>query len=193
MLYVAETSIELLYGQKDGPRIASLTQQGQTVGRSIQRPKRSTEPAPPIDNYSGHKSAHLAYSSRLWAYSRPETPATSYASEHMRMKPVIDQVRRLSAFSSDPAGLYEFISAGFNLYCTPDDHPDGEHDFAQDKGQGKPISLVARVNWRFTDETITGLDIRMENLGESAWAIRKIRELFEMTTVPIPVGKHLSS
>jgi len=193
MLYVAD-SLDALYSVRaDNDRLSLRVASGKSVGRSIQRPKRNEEPAPPIDNYSGHKSAHLAYSSRLWAYSRPETPATSYASEHMRMKPVIDQVRRLSAFSSDPAGLYEFISAGFNLYCTPDDHPEGEHDFAQAKEQGKPISLVARVNWRFTDETITGLDIRMENLGESAWAIRKIRELFEMTTVPIPVGKHLSS
>lgn len=193
-MYIAEASYELtLPGQRDETRLTTRLQTGMPVGGSIKSPKRSTEPAPPIDNFNGNKGAHLAHASRSWNYVRQPEKVISYASEHMRMKPVIDQVRRLSAFSADPAGLYEFISAGFNLYCTPDDHPDGERDFAQAEGQGKPISLVARVNWHFEDEKITGLDIRMESLGESAWAIKKIRELFEMTEVPIPIGKHINS
>lgn len=195
-MYIAEEQVEiLLNGPKDNQRITSLLKGGFTVGGPVKQTRKSTPP-PPVDNYSGRKGAHLARATRTarpWNYvKQAEKDADSYAGEHMRMKPVIDQVRRLSAFSADPAGLYEFISAGFNLYCTPNDHPSGKHDFTQAKGQAKPISLVARVNWRFTDETITGLELRMARPFEYGWAMKKIRELFEMAEINLPEGTHIN-
>jgi hypothetical protein len=47
-------------------------------------------------------------------------------SEHHRMKPVLDLARQLDiATNPDPSAIFEAGSGGFQIWCTPEDHPEG--------------------------------------------------------------------
>lgn len=130
----------------------------------VEQPKAPPEPE---DNYSGR------FHARMQAYARVLPPAPSYASEHMRMKPVMDKVR------ADPQGLLRPIAAGFKVFCSPEDHPDGEY-------APKSPALVATVHCRWADETITGLDIRLDNPADIGWVNAKIRKLFAQADMDMP-------
>ena len=85
----------------------------------------------------------------------------SYHSEHMRMKPVLDLARRLDiATNRAPEAIFEAGSAGFQVWCTPQDHPRGWDDIRMTAGTfSKPCEYVGSVSWKWENERIVGLDI----------------------------------
>jgi hypothetical protein len=59
----------------------------------------------------------------------------SYSTEHQRMKPVLDTVRQLDiAENPEPEAIFENGAAGFQIWCTPEDHPQGWNDVPMDAG-----------------------------------------------------------
>ena len=85
----------------------------------------------------------------------------SYHSEHMRFKPVLDLARQLDiATNVDRAAIFEAGSAGFQVWCTPQDHPRGWEDIRMTAGTfSKPCEFVGSVSWKWENEQIVGLDI----------------------------------
>lgn len=138
----------------------------------------------------------------------------SYTSEHRRLKPILDKARRLDiATHPGPNSLFESLTAGFNLWCTPDDHPDGWESIPMDAGAfAKPCEYVGTATWGWTDERITHIELETDayalrdhdrseaNRGpdayrdrpyDIAWAATKVAWLFSlagMACPPIVVG-----
>jgi len=86
------------------------------------------------------------------------------------MKPVMEAARRLDV-GTNPAqdALFEAGSAGFQIWCTPAEHPEGWDEVAPTMFPGafsKACEYVASVNWHWDDETIVGL-----NLSTAAYAL----------------------
>ena len=124
------------------------------------------------------RDTELPETAREAPYIKSTPPPPSYVSEHMRMKPLMAKVRELHAADANPKALFAPISAGFKVFCHEFDQPGGKRDFSP--GAIKPIALVATVNWRWTDEAITGLDMRLaHNTSDIGWAVSKIRQLFD--------------
>ena len=94
----------------------------------------------------------------------------SYSSEHRRMKPVLEAARRLDIASNPaPEALFEVGCAGFQIWCTPAEHPDGWEAVASTMFPGafaKACEFVASVHWHWDDTTIVGL-----NLSTAAYAL----------------------
>ena len=101
-------------------------------------------------------------------YTTPLRPC--YSSEHRRMKPVMEAARRLDVGTNPAAdALFEAGSAGFQIWCTPAEHPEGWEAVAATMFPGafsKACEYVASVNWHWDDETIVGL-----NLSTAAYAL----------------------
>lgn len=124
----------------------------------------------------------------------------SYSSEHRRMQPVLDLARRLDiATNPEPQAIFEAGTAGFQIWCTPADHPKGWDSVVMTAGAfAKPCEYVASVGWGWEGETITHLLLSTDAyaLGQSkrnhnrpadlAWAKRKIRWLFKQSGVTGP-------
>jgi hypothetical protein len=137
----------------------------------------------------------------------------SYSSEHHRLAPVLAKTRQLDiATNPAPEALFEALSAGFNLWCTPEDHPHGWEGIPLIAGAfAKPCGFVGTVTWGWKGEQIAFLsldtdaydlaDQRPERYGGTAsnsracthnrpadinWAERKIRWLFEKAGIPCP-------
>jgi len=130
----------------------------------------------------------------------------SYASEHLRLSPVLAMARRLDiATNPEPEAIYEAGSGGFQIWCTPDDLPQGWSGASLTSGAfSKPCGFVASVSWGWTGERITHLlletdaydlnrrsqDLQSVNIhnrpDDIAWAKRKIKELFWRAGVPCP-------
>ncbi len=126
----------------------------------------------------------------------------SYASEHHRMKPVLDLARAMDiATNPAPEAIFEAGSGGFQIWCTPDNHPSGWEGVLMTKGAfSKPCAYVASVHWGWKGERITHLCLstdayelsdhldkgryalsnRPEDLG---WAERQIYALFTQAGV----------
>jgi len=50
----------------------------------------------------------------------------SYNSEHRRLAPVLEKARRLDiATNPEPEAIYEVVSGGFQIWCIPEDLPNG--------------------------------------------------------------------
>jgi len=50
----------------------------------------------------------------------------SYTTEHRRLAPVLAKARQLDiATNPAPEALFEALTAGLNLWCTPENHPQG--------------------------------------------------------------------
>jgi len=85
----------------------------------------------------------------------------SYSSEHRRLKPVMEAARRLDVGTNPAAdALFEAGSAGFQIWCTPMEHPEGWEAVAPTMFPGafsKACEYVASVNWHWDDEAIDGL------------------------------------
>ncbi len=130
----------------------------------------------------------------------------SYASEHRRLASVLEMARRLDiATNPEPAAIYEAGSGGFQVWCTPDDLPQGWSGVSLTSGAfSKPCGYVASVSWGWEGETITHLlletdaydlkrhtkdleyaDIR-NRPADIAWAKRKIKTLFKQAGVACP-------
>jgi hypothetical protein len=82
-------------------------------------------------------------------------------SEHQRMKPVLDLARQLDiATNPDPSAIFEAGSGGFQVWCTPLDHPEGWNGIVMNPGAfSKPCEYVGSVNWAWEDESIVALAI----------------------------------
>jgi len=111
-----------------------------------------------------------------------------------------------------PEALFEALSAGFNIWCTPEDHPQGWEDVRLIAGAfAKPYGFVGTVTWGWEGERIAFLslnteaydlaDQRPERFGRTTdnsracihnrpddllWAEWKIRWLFEQAEIPCP-------
>jgi hypothetical protein len=85
----------------------------------------------------------------------------SYSTEHKRMQPVLDLARKLDiATNLDATALFEAGNAGFQVWCTPDDHPEGWDDIQMNAGAfSKPCEYVGSVGWQWEGEQIVTLEI----------------------------------
>lgn len=85
----------------------------------------------------------------------------SYTTEHQRMQPVLDLARRLDiATNTDLNGLFEAGSGGFQIWCTPWDHPAGWSGIAMHAGAfSKPCEFVGSVYWKWEEEQIVAIHI----------------------------------
>jgi len=128
----------------------------------------------------------------------------STTSEHRRMKPVLDLARKLDIDNPAPEAIFGAGSAGFQIWCTPDDKPKGwEHVNLIAGAFAKPCGFVASVFWGWdVNDTITHLRLVTDayDLGRAArrstkvhnrpadiaWAKKKIRWLFKKAGVKCP-------
>jgi hypothetical protein len=94
----------------------------------------------------------------------------SFASEHRRMQPVLEMARKLDIGANPaPDALFEAGSAGFQIWCTPADFPEGWEQVVATMFPGafaKDCAYVASVHWRWEGECIVGL-----NLSTAAYAL----------------------
>ena len=83
----------------------------------------------------------------------------SYHSQHRRMRPALDLARKLDiATNPAPDAIFEAGSGGFQIWCTPEDHPKGWDGVAMSQGAfGKPCAYVASVHWGWEGDRITHL------------------------------------
>lgn len=107
----------------------------------------------------------------------------SHHSEHQKMQPVLDLARQLDiATNRHPAAIFEAGSGGFQVWCTPQDHPQGWNDIVMNSGSfSKPCEYVGSVNWKWEDDVIVGLEIET-----SAYALadQKPDEYCNLTDIP---------
>jgi len=107
----------------------------------------------------------------------------SYESEHKRTKPVLDLARKLDiATNPDPAAIFEAGSGGFQVWCTPQDHPLGWNAIAMIAGAfSKPCEYIGSVHWKWEEETIVGLQIET---AAYAFAEQKPDEYCNLQDIP---------
>lgn len=107
----------------------------------------------------------------------------SYQSEHQRMKPVLDLARKLDiATNPHPAAIFEAGNSGFQIWCTPEDHPQGWKDIVMNPGAfSKPCEYVGSAQWKWDEERIVALEIET-----SAYALadQKPEEFCNLTDIP---------
>jgi|GEM_PF-3256163 len=107
---------------------------------------------------------------------------SSYTDEHLRMKPVMDQVRKHAPY-------YAPISAGFEVYCTRKSRPAKGRRQYIDNGRGDPATaLVATVRWGWNHnlEKISHLEVTLSRQEDLRWASRKIGEIFRTAGQRLP-------
>lgn len=140
----------------------------------------------------------------------------SYQSEHQRISPVLDLARRLDiATNPHPSAIFEAGSGGFQVWCTPQDHPRGWDGIVMIPGAfSKACEHVGSVLWKWDDDKIIGLQIettayalaeqmpdeycnQKENpkgsnyrtifnrVADIAWLKEKVTWLFETSGVPL--------
>jgi len=94
----------------------------------------------------------------------------SFSSEHRRLQPVLEMARKLDIGANpSPEALFEAGSAGFQIWCTPADYPEGWEQVVTKMFPGafaKDCAYVASVHWRWEGECIVGL-----NLSTAAYAL----------------------
>jgi hypothetical protein len=134
----------------------------------------------------------------------------TYASQHLRMAPVLAKARELDIASNSTAqALFEAGSGGFQIWCTPGDHPDGAwQQVAMIAGTfSKPCEYVASVGWKWGEgdaqECIVGLSLSTSAYALSdqalipakdchnrqddiTWSKKHIHRLFKLAGVPVP-------
>jgi len=141
----------------------------------------------------------------------------SFHSEHQRLKPLLDLARQLDiATNPDRRAIFEAGNSGFQVWCTPQDHPRGWNDITMHPGAfSKPCEYVGSVHWKWEDDEIVALEIEttanaladqkpleytqsrvisssdthrtIYNREEDiAWLKEKIQWLFSEADVPLP-------
>jgi len=82
-------------------------------------------------------------------------------SEHKRIQPVLDLARQLDiATNPHPAAIFEAGNGGFQIWCTPYEHPKGWDDIVMNRGAfAKPCEYVGSVHWKWEEESIVALEI----------------------------------
>jgi len=85
----------------------------------------------------------------------------SYTSEHRRLAPVLAHARRLDiATNPAPEAIYEALSSGFNIWCTPEDHPRGWDEVSLMAGAfSKPCGFVGTATWKWEGEQVVGISL----------------------------------
>ena len=85
----------------------------------------------------------------------------SHHSEHMRLRPVLDLARQLDiATNPAPNAIFEAGSAGFQVWCIPQDYPQGWDGIRMMPGTfSKPCEYVGSAYWKWEHETIVALEI----------------------------------
>jgi len=88
----------------------------------------------------------------------------SEATEHKRMLPVLKLAGALDiATNPEPAAIYERGLAGFQIWCTPANHPEGWAGVTMYGGSfPKDCAYVANVNWGWEGDEITHLRLCTE-------------------------------
>ena len=85
----------------------------------------------------------------------------SYHTEHLRLKPVLDLARKLDiATNPEAKAIFEAGNGGFQVWCTPYDHPQGWNGITMHPGEfSKPCEYVGSAHWKWEDERIVALEI----------------------------------
>lgn len=85
----------------------------------------------------------------------------TFHSEHLRLKPMLELARQLDiATNPHPQAIFEAGNGGFQVWCTPDDHPQGWNGISMISGAfSKPCEYAGSAHWKWEDETIVGLEI----------------------------------
>ena len=140
----------------------------------------------------------------------------SYYSEHKRLKPILDRARQLDiATNPDPRAIFEAGNSGFQVWCIPQDHPQGWNGISMNRGAfSKPSEYVGSVHWKWDADKIVALQLeatayalvdqkpgdftqsRIISSGDShrtiynreediAWLKEKVHWLFAETGVPL--------
>jgi hypothetical protein len=137
----------------------------------------------------------------------------SYSSEHRRLAPVLAYARKLDiATNPVPEALFEALTAGFNVWCTPEDHPQGWDGILLIAGAfAKPCGFVGTATWKWEGEQVVAISletdaydladqrpeicarktsadwISIHNRPEDLeWAEGKVRWLFQQASVICP-------
>ena len=110
----------------------------------------------------------------------------SYHSEHMRLKPVLEIARQLDiATNPEPAAIFEAGSSGVQIWCTPQDHPEGWKDINMVPGTfSKPCEYMGSVHWKWDAEKIVALKIET-----SAYALSD--QYCDLNEIPYGEKRHL--
>ena len=113
----------------------------------------------------------------------------SYHSEHQRMKPVLDLARQLDIASNPhPSAIFEAGNGGFQVWCTPQDHPQGWNGITMIPGAfSKPCEFVGSVHWNWDDDQIIGLQIETTAY---ALAEQKPDEYCNLKEIPEGLNRH---
>lgn len=119
----------------------------------------------------------------------------TYHQEHKRMQPVLAKAQALDiATNPAPEAIFADKQGGFQIWCTPDDHPPGWENVPMGEGSfPKACAYVGIVLWGWEEGRITHLLLSTEAffLGEHdrpddlRWAKKKIRRLFQLADVPL--------
>jgi len=131
----------------------------------------------------------------------------TYHTEHLRLKPVLDLAREFDiATNADPQAIFEAGSGGFQVWCTPDDHPQGWNEIRMNSGAfSKPCEYAGGAHWKWEDEIIVALEIETtayalsdqkpdeyrnhraitNRAADIEWLKQKIVWLFEKAGVPL--------
>ncbi len=98
----------------------------------------------------------------------------AYSSEHNKMRPVLAQAAALDiATNPDPAALFDLLQSGFNLWCTPEDHPAAWQGVPMFAGAfTKPCAFVATVIWHWDETDAQDPRIIGLNLTTAAYTLR---------------------
>ena len=131
----------------------------------------------------------------------------SYESEHRRMKPVLEKAQKLDiAHHPAPNSIFDPLLAGFNIWCTPDDHPQGWERLETQMIAGafsKPCEYVAAATWGWEGERITHVRLTTDAYAlhdreggsykpfrnrpeDIEWATAKVLWLFALADVECP-------
>lgn len=131
--------------------------------------------------------------------------------QHKRLQPVLDLARKLD-IASNPArdAIFEAGNAGFQIWCTPDDHPTDPQGWNLAAGKlipgmfCKPCGFVASVHWVWEESLIVGLGLETDAYDltrllpgfsarsihnrpvDLAWARTKTKALFKQAGVACP-------
>ena len=110
----------------------------------------------------------------------------THARAHKRMAPLLDAAREFDiATNPAPVALFEAGSAGFQIWCTPEDNPGGLwKKVRMDAGAfAKPCEFLATVGWCWDEErpAIVGLE-----LTTVAYALQEARLVNRQTMTNRP-------
>lgn len=127
-----------------------------------------------------------------------------------RQYPVMELPHKLDiAISPTPEARYVPTTRGFEIWCTPEDHPAGWDNVEMIAGPyAQPCAYVGIATWKWLDNQIVGVELETDaydlNTRDStgkhakpmrlyhnrpddlAWASKKITWLFQEAGLPAP-------